>query len=199
MFALTPLKVLAVTNIVLLGVVALLVGLLAAGPALGSDAESATPSLTVSSRETPAVPACYNKKTGVIRVLVSGKCSKAEVRLLLGQPGPQGPQGPQGATGPQGPQGAPGPEGPQGATGAAGPQGPAGNAGCIWREVIAPQFNTLGLGWNNYRVVKEISSSGMVTYQEFKAVGAFSSLDPMTVCAKSGPFGQSERSAQVSD
>lgn len=196
MFALTPLKVLAVTNVVLLGIVALLVGLMAAGPAFGSSAESAAPNVTVATRAASGVPACYDKKTGLIRVLVSGKCSKAEARLVLGQPGPQGPQGPQGAAGPQG---APGPEGPQGATGVAGPQGPAGDAGCYWRDVIAPQFNTLGMGWNNYRVVKDISASGMVTYQEFQAVGAFSTLSPMTVCAKFGPFGQSERGADVPD
>jgi hypothetical protein len=190
-FTLTPVKVLAAANVVLLGMVALLVGLLAAGPAFGSGGGSEGASDAASgpavSRAATGVPACYSKKTGALRVLVSGTCSKAEARLTLGEPGPAGPQGAAGPVGPAGPQGVAGPEGPQGATGA---QGPAGDAGCYWRDLIAPSSNNLGLGWNTYRVVKDISASGNVTYQDFSAVGAYRTLTPVTVCGKYGPFAQ---------
>ena len=81
----------------------------------------------------PAEPisSCVTK-TGTIRIVTSGGCSKGETLLEWNAEGPVGPQGPTGATGPAGttgPAGATGPAGPTGATGAQGPQGPAGTSG----------------------------------------------------------------------
>ena len=74
------------------------------------------------------IRACYQKQTGVLRVVSSfNQCSThptyGETAISWNQTGNVGPVGPQGATGPVGPQG---PTGPQGAPG---PQGPEGRPG----------------------------------------------------------------------
>ena len=63
-----------------------------------------------------SISACYNKKTGALRVAVK-KCSKSEQPITWNNSGPQGPAGPQGPTGPQGPVGATGLQGPAGSSG----------------------------------------------------------------------------------
>jgi hypothetical protein len=71
---------------------------------------------------TPAsIKACANKKSGALRLLTKGKCSKKKERALsLGVTGPAGTRGPQGAPGSAGGQG---PAGIQGPTGVQGPNG----------------------------------------------------------------------------
>src|SRR4051794_34150982 len=56
---------------------------------------------------------CYNKKTGVLRMLtrVAPRCTRNEVGISWNQTGPQGLPGP---VGQQGPRGASGPQGPGG-------------------------------------------------------------------------------------
>lgn len=54
------------------------------------------------------IQACYDKKganRGDVRLLVKGKCTRAEQKIVWGQQGPQGQPGPQGAQGEQGPVG----------------------------------------------------------------------------------------------
>ncbi|MGE3792989.1 MAG: exosporium glycoprotein BclB-related protein [Dehalococcoidia bacterium] len=86
----------------------------------------------VTATPTPAsTPACINKLTGTVRVVVgypSTSCTFYETSITLGLGGPTGPAGSTGATGPAG---ATGPVGPTGATGlgASGPTGPSGAAG----------------------------------------------------------------------
>jgi hypothetical protein len=78
------------------------------------------------------VHACYQKKSGGLRVIdtakrgVAGKCGKSEKPLAWNQQGLQGLQGVQGL---QGAQGVQGPQGPQGAQGAQGIQGMGGDPG----------------------------------------------------------------------
>jgi hypothetical protein len=70
------------------------------------------------------INACYQNKTGLLKVLTSGTCDpKSETAISWNQVGPQGPQGEQGT---QGPKGDTGPQGPQGEKGDTGPQGPRG-------------------------------------------------------------------------
>lgn len=100
-------RLLAALNAALLMAVTVLVWLLTGSSATAETAVGQT-------RADPGVVACYAKKTGAIRVLVSGKCSRSEARITLGGTGPQGPMGPQGPAGAQGPVGAQGPQGPAG-------------------------------------------------------------------------------------
>lgn len=91
------------------------------------------------------ISGCYNRKTGVLRI-VEGQysCKPSENPIswnlvgLQGEPGPagvagpKGDPGPAGPTGPKGDQGSAGPQGlkgDQGPTGPAGPQGPRGERG----------------------------------------------------------------------
>jgi hypothetical protein len=68
-----------------------------------------------------SVKACANKKSGALRLLTKGKCSRKKERALsLSQTGPAGATGPQGAPGSAGPAG---PSGPQGPNGVQGPNG----------------------------------------------------------------------------
>jgi len=70
-----------------------------------------------------AVKACANKKSGALRLLAKGKCTKKERALTLSQTGPAGAKGPAGAPGTPGTQGATGPTGPTGPTGTPDPSG----------------------------------------------------------------------------
>lgn len=61
--------------------------------------------------QTNSIVACANNKTGVLRYVKNGKCSRTETKLSWNQQGIQGPSGsagPIGATGPAGANGAPG-------------------------------------------------------------------------------------------
>ena len=132
------------------------------GPNLTSQGVSAHESMgsgTVQPRAAQGVPACYDKKTGALRVLTAGACKRTESRLNLGQPGPAGPTGARGPAGPAGPAGPIGPAGPQGARGNTGPQGltgPAGPAGSDVKDcprtatIYAPTLLLSGWGWNSY-------------------------------------------------
>lgn len=102
-------RLLAALNGALIVAVAALVWLLTANVAGAADT-----STEVTPRSDAGVPACFSKKTGAVRVLVSGSCLRSENRIQLGAAGPQGPAGPQGAAGAQGPVGPQGPEGPAG-------------------------------------------------------------------------------------
>ena len=94
-----------------------------------------------SNGETAVISGCYEKNTGVLRVIdaQAGKsCTKWELPISWSQKGPKGEQGPtglQGAAGPAGTagetgaKGDPGAPGSPGAAGAQGLQGPAGAAG----------------------------------------------------------------------
>lgn len=102
-------RLLAALNGALLLAVAGLLWLLTANAAGAADTQAgATP------RSDAGVPACFAKKTGAVRVLVSGSCLRSETRIQLGATGAQGPAGPQGPAGAQGPVGPQGPEGPAG-------------------------------------------------------------------------------------
>jgi len=83
---------------------------------------------------------CYDKKTGLLRVIDSAGavCTSKETALPWSQIGPQGAPG---AAGAQGEPGSPGATGETGAQGAAGPQGPAGGARAI---TINGSVNGLG-------------------------------------------------------
>lgn len=96
------------------GAVSFAAGVIAASFLLSGGAVASSSSAIVQPRS-EGVPACFDKKTGALRVLVTGgRCKANESRLTIGEPGPAGPQGPQG---------------PVGANGAAGLQGPAGQNG----------------------------------------------------------------------
>ena len=85
------------------------------------------------------ISACFNVKTGKIRVVKNVRqCRPAEGhirwkrgfrKLATGAQGAQGPQGTAGSVGPAGPTGATGATGAAGATGATGPAGTAGSTG----------------------------------------------------------------------
>jgi hypothetical protein len=78
----------------------------------------------LASAATPAsIKACANKKSGALRLLAKGTCTKKERALSLSQTGPAGPAGPGGAAGAPGAPGAQGPAGSPGAPGADGTQG----------------------------------------------------------------------------
>src|SRR5436305_8823652 len=54
---------------------------------------------------TPLYHGCYNKKSGILRLLTHAapRCTRKETAIAWNQTGPQGPVGPQGAPGPTGP------------------------------------------------------------------------------------------------
>lgn len=82
--------------------------------------------------DTPQIRACANRKTGALRLLTSGKCTRQEQLVVWSQsaePGPPGPSGPTGSTGPTGPVGPSGPPGPTGSAGPSGSPGPTGPIG----------------------------------------------------------------------
>ncbi|MGE0227611.1 MAG: exosporium glycoprotein BclB-related protein [Dehalococcoidia bacterium] len=120
---------LAVVAVVLLG--AVIVG--------GTQLATATP-------PPASTPACINKFTGTVRVVVgypSTSCAFYETPIDLGLGGASGPTGPSGATGATGPAGATGPSGegsagPSGPTGATGPTGPDGPTGATGLGATGP-------------------------------------------------------------
>jgi hypothetical protein len=63
------------------------------------------------------IKACANRKTGVMRYIVKGRCKRTERTLRWNQVGPQGIQGTTGATGAQGPSGLAGAAGINGTSG----------------------------------------------------------------------------------
>ena len=98
----------------LVGIGAFSAGAMLTASLLGGGGVSASERTGLQPRD-GGVAACYDKKSGAIRVLVTaGRCKASEARITLGEPGPAGPQGPQG---------------PAGAQGSTGPQGPAGRDG----------------------------------------------------------------------
>ena len=72
---------------------------------------------------------CFEKNTGVLRIVEGGVCLRGETPISWNQQGVQGEAGAPGAAGPQGPRGFDGYQGPTGATGSTGPAGPQGTAG----------------------------------------------------------------------
>ena len=75
------------------------------------------------------IQACANKKTGNMRYITRGSCSKAEQTLSWNKTGPQGLPGSPGVAGAAGARDAQGLPGNPGATGAAGPVGASGASG----------------------------------------------------------------------
>lgn len=74
--------------------------------------------------------ACYNRKTGALRVANDQySCKGSENLLYWNQAGPRGEQGPAGPAGPAGEQGPAGPAGLKGDPGSPGPPGPQGPQG----------------------------------------------------------------------
>lgn len=111
-------------------------GVVAASLLLGGGVSASEPAAL--SPRTEGVPACYDNKTGAIRVLVAGgRCKRSESRLTLGEQGPAGPQGPQG---------------PAGQTGATGPQGPAGRDGTSCPRTATVYAPTSSFSWRTYRI-----------------------------------------------
>jgi hypothetical protein len=77
-----------------------------------------------------SIKACANKKSGALRLLSRGKCSKKKEKALsLGVTGPAGATGTAGAGGAPGAPGLQGGQGAAGTPGADGPQGPQGIQG----------------------------------------------------------------------
>lgn len=103
-------RLLAAMNGALMLAVVGLVWMLTASTAGADTQAAATP------RSETGLAACYSKKTGDVRILVSGSCLRSETRIQLGAPGPQGPAGAAGPMGPQGPAGPAGNDAPVGRT-----------------------------------------------------------------------------------
>jgi hypothetical protein len=79
-----------------------------------------------------AINGCYEKKTGILRVIdaeAGKKCLSFETPISWNQQGAKGDPGATGATGAQGDQGSQGPQGPAGPQGDRGPQGDTGAPG----------------------------------------------------------------------
>ncbi len=93
-----------------------------------------------------AIHACYNKKTGALRLLEGGRCKRHEGALTWGLTGPAGDKGPAGPAGPRGPEGPLGPNGVTGATGQAGPSvaGPVGAAGASGATGVTGSIGATG-------------------------------------------------------
>jgi hypothetical protein len=151
-------KALAAMNAALIVAVAGLLMIVMASPAFSANDQSGNGASTVAQdRADSGIPACFNKKSGAIRVLVAGGCSKSETRLALGLPGPAGERG---EAGPQGP---PGPQGPSG-------------IGC------SPEYQrTIWAPWDRFRW-KQRSISG----ERFIAPGSvYNEIAGFTVCVVS--------------
>lgn len=113
----SPMRLLISANVILIGVIGLLVALLLANPARGDESDDQPADGSVQQAapsEGAGKRACFNKRTGAVRVLVRGSCKRSESPITLGQPGPRG------AKGPAGPKGDRGPEGPRGPAGSGG-------------------------------------------------------------------------------
>ncbi len=119
----------------------LLVGGVAAAAVVGGVGYAAIPS-----SGTGVVSGCYEKKTGVLRVIdaQSGKtCGSWELPISWNQQGPKGdsgspgPAGAKGEKGDAGAAGAPGQQGPQGLPGAKGDRGEAGVDGAAGADGVA--------------------------------------------------------------
>ena len=85
------------------------------------------------------IDACYESRTGVLRLIdaeAGKRCLSRETLISWNEKGDPGPPGPQGPTGPKGDQGETGPVGPQGPTGSQGPPGPAGSPGVSGWEIV---------------------------------------------------------------
>ncbi len=87
-------------------------------------------------RSSAVIHGCYQKKTGIVRVIAAHKkCRTSEKAITWnqngarGMPGVEGRQGPKGDAGLTGPKGETGRMGPKGDTGPAGPKGDTGPAG----------------------------------------------------------------------
>lgn len=172
-------------NSALVGISAFALGL-TLGSAVLSNTASADSTWVESSPSNPrseGIAACANKKTGVLRMLVSGRCARTETPVILGGPGPAGPQGPvgpegpvgpMGPSGPQGPKGDVGPQGPIGSTGATGPQGPAGTGCRNTISIAAPSYSS---EWNSYTVQTSYGSSS------FRGASTWWNPYSRTVCA----------------
>jgi hypothetical protein len=81
---------------------------------------------------TGTISGCYEKRTGIVRVIDSdagAKCASYEASISWNQQGQKGPTGASGAQGPTGAQGLKGDTGPAGPKGATGPAGAAGAPG----------------------------------------------------------------------
>lgn len=174
-----------VNNSAVIGISAFALGL-TLGSALLSSTASAGDTQLESSQTLPrteGIAACADKKSGALRMLVSGRCTRTETRVTLGGPGPAGPQGPAGPegpvgpagpAGPQGPKGDVGPQGPVGSTGATGPQGPAGTGCRNTISIAAPSYSS---EWNSYTVQTSYGSAS------FRGASTWWTPYSRTVCA----------------
>lgn len=166
-----PMRALIAMNVALLAAVALLLSLLMANPASGADdGETASPEVVLAPAASKAVKGCWHKRTGEIRVLITGRCEKSENRITLGEPGPIGPRGLQG------------PAGPQGQTGAQGPQGPKGEAAdCSYFDRVTVYAPT-SPAYQNYTVTGTDSFGFDRTYR-FMALPSYTFTPATTVCS----------------
>ena len=140
------------------GVGTFVAGMIAGGALLAAPAATGEEAAT---RSTP-VTACYDKQTGAIRVLISGRCKASEARIALGAPGPAGPAGPQG---------------PPGATGA---QGPAGRDGTSCPRTTTLYAPTSSWDWENVSV----PNPGSMFSIRFHAVKPVWGRPGTTVCIR---------------
>lgn len=95
--------------------------------------------MSLTSADSVGISVCVNKKSGVMRQILKGKCKKTERMVAVAKSstaqgavatqGPQGLQGATGATGAAGSNGATGAEGPRGLTGETGAPGETGPRG----------------------------------------------------------------------
>ena len=121
----------------LVGMGAFAAGVMLTAGLLGGGGVSASEPAALQPRD-GGVAACYDNRTGTIRVLVSGgRCRRGESRLTLGEPGPAGPQGPQG---------------PAGQAGATGPQGPAGRDGSSCPRTTTLYAPSSSWSWRSFSV-----------------------------------------------
>lgn len=146
------------TGMTVVGIGTFVAGMVAGGALFAAPVATGE---EVSVRSTP-VAACYDKQTGAIRVLISGRCKGSEARINLGEPGPAGP---------------PGPQGPAGATGA---QGPAGRDGTSCPRTTTLYAPTSSWDWENVSV----PNPGSMFSIRFHAVKSVWGRPGTTVCIR---------------
>ena len=133
-----------------------------------------------------SVKACANKKSGALRLLTKGKCSRKERALSLSQTGPAG------ATGPQGAAGSPGAQGPQGPTGVQGPNGTPDTSNFFTKSESDARFVQPGGTVNNANSVGGIPVRGLTLglYRYGFGNSASNAVNEMSFGRLSVPAGQ---------
>jgi hypothetical protein len=91
----------------------------------------------IAATDTSTINVCANKTTGVLRLLVKGKCTAKEDKVTWNQAGPVGPAGPAGPAGAAGAKGDDGAKGEKGNTGVPGETGATGATGATFQNATA--------------------------------------------------------------